>query len=116
MNLSKIIDWNSSYYDKCLCIGDFNSETFETALRNFYDLYKLKKLVRESTCFKNPDNPSCINLFLTNCSRSFQDTQIIETGLSGFHKMNLTVLKQKQITSYKAKTWDHFLQELWKIL
>ena len=53
----------------------------------------MKKLVRESTCFKNPDNPSCINLFLTNCSRSFQDTQIIETGLSDFHKMNLTVLK-----------------------
>ena len=27
------------------------------------------------------------------CSRSFQDTQVIETGLSDFHKMNLTVLK-----------------------
>ena len=32
-------------------------------------------------------------LFLTSCSRSFQDTQIIETGLSDFCKMNLTVLK-----------------------
>ena len=38
MNLSKIIDRNSSYYDKYLCIGDFNSETSETALRNFCDL------------------------------------------------------------------------------
>ena len=93
MNLSKIIDRNSSRYDKYLCIGDFNSETSETALRNFCDLYKLKNLVREPTCFKNPDNPSCIDLFLTNCSRSFQDTQVIETGLSDFHKMNLTVLK-----------------------
>ena len=35
MNLSKIIDRNSSRYDKYLCIGDFNLETFETALRNF---------------------------------------------------------------------------------
>ena len=93
MNLSKIIDRNSSRYDKYLCIGDFNSETSETALRNFCDLYKLKNLVREPTCFKNPDNPSCIDLFLTNCSRSFQDTQVIETGLSDFHKMNLTVLR-----------------------
>ena len=93
MNLSKIIDRNSPRYDKYLCIGDFNSETSETALRNFCDLYKLKNLVREPTCFKNPDNPSCIDLFLTNCSRSFQDTQVIETGLSDFHKMNLTVLK-----------------------
>ena len=64
MNLSKIIDRNSSRYDKYLCIGDFNSETSETALRNFCDLYKLKNLVREPTCFKNPDNPSCIDLFL----------------------------------------------------
>ena len=93
MNLSKIIDRNSSRYDKYLCIGDFNSETSETALRNFCDLYKLKNLVREPTCFKNPDSPSRIDLFLTNCSRSFQDTQVIETGLSDFHKMNQTVLK-----------------------
>ena len=91
MNLSKIIDRNSSRYDKCLYIGDFNSET--SSLRNFCDLYKLKNLVRELTCFKNLDNPSCIDLFLTNYSRSFQDTQVIETGLSDFHKMNLTVLK-----------------------
>ena len=70
-----------------------DSVSSETALRNFCDLYQLKNLVREPTCFKNPDNPSCIDLFLTNCSRSFQDTQVIETGLSDFHKMNLTVLK-----------------------
>ena len=114
MNLSKIIDRNSSRYDKYLCIGDFNSETSETALRNFCDLYKLKNLVREPTCFKNPDNPSCIDLLLTNCSRSFQDTQVIETGLSDFHKMNLTVLKmyftkQKHETIFyrNYKTFDN---------
>ena len=82
MNLTKIIDRNASRYDKHLCIGDFNSETSEVALRNFCDLYKLKDLVREQTCFKNTDNPSCIDLFLINCSRSVQDTQVIETGFS----------------------------------
>ena len=104
MNLSKIIDRNSSRYDKYLYIGDFNSETCETALRNFCDLYKLKNIVRKPTCFKNPDNPSCINLFLTNCSRSFQDAQVIETGLSDFHKMNLTVLNLFFFTKRKHKT------------
>ena len=93
MNLSKIIDRNSFRYDQYICIEDFDSETSETALRNFCDLYKLKNLVREPTCFKNLDNPSCIDLFLTNCSRSFQDTQVIETGPSDFYKINLTVLK-----------------------
>ena len=81
MNLSKIIDRNSSRYDKYLCAGDLRTsgdlETSETALRNLCDRYKLKNLVREPTCFKNPYNPSCIDLFLTNCSRSFQDTQEI---------------------------------------
>ena len=62
MNLTKFIDRNASRYDKHLCIGDFNSETSEVALRNFCDLCKLKDLVREQTCFKNPDNPSCIDL------------------------------------------------------
>ena len=92
-NLSKIIDRNSSRCDKYLCIRDSNSETSETALRNFCDLYKPKNLVKEPTCFKNPDNPSCIGLFLANCSRSFQDTQVTETGLSDFHKVNLRSFK-----------------------
>ena len=84
INLSKIIDRDSSRYDKYLWIKDFNSETSDTALSlcalNLCDLYKLKNLVREPTCFKNPENPSCIDLLLTNCSRSFQDTQVIEAG------------------------------------
>ena len=55
-------------------IGAFNSETSDTKLRRFCDLYKLKSLVRERTCFKNTGNPLWIDLLLTNCSRSFQDT------------------------------------------
>ena len=93
MNLSKISDRNSSRYDKYLCIGDFNLEISDTVLRNFCNLYKLRDLIRELTCFKNPGKPSCVDLFLTNCSRSFQNTQVIEIGFSDFLKMNLTVSK-----------------------
>ena len=93
MNLIKIMEKKNSSYVKYLFIGDFNSETSETALKNFCGVYKLKNLNRESTCFKNLVNPSFIDLFLTNCSRSFQDTLIIETGLSDIRKINKTVLK-----------------------
>ena len=62
-------------------------------MKNFCDINHLKNLVKVPTCYKNPLKPSCIDLYLTNCSRSFQDTQVIETGLSDFHKMNITVLK-----------------------
>ena len=102
----QFIDINSSDYDKYLFIRDFNSETSETALRNFCDLCKLKNLVSELTSFKNPDNLSSIDLFLTNCSRHFQDAQVIETGLSDFHKMNLRVLKM-YFTKQKLETIFH---------
>ena len=92
-NLSKVLNRNLSQYERFLCIGDFNSEITEFAMKNFCDIYHLKNLVNVPTCYKNPLKPSCIDLFLTNCSRSFQDTQVIETGLSDFHKMNITVLK-----------------------
>ena len=92
-NLSKLLEKNSNIYEKYLCLGDFNAEIQEAALKNFCDLYHLKSLVKEPTCFKNPDNPSCIDLFLTNCWRSFQDTQTVETCISDFHKMCITVLK-----------------------
>ena len=93
MNLSKIFERNASHYDKYLCIGDFNSETSKTALRNFCDFYTQKNLVNGLMCFKNLDKPSFINLFLTNCSRSSQGTQVNEIGLSDFRKMNLTIFK-----------------------
>ena len=56
--------------------------------------YNLKSLVKQKTCFKNPDNPSCIDLILTNSPRSFQDSSVFETGFSDFHKLITTVLKQ----------------------
>ena len=42
---------------------------------------------------KNPENPSCIDLILTNKPRSFQTKCVIETGLSDFHRMTISVLK-----------------------
>ena len=92
-NLSKVLNRNLSQYERFLCIGDFNSEITEFAMKHFCDIYHLKNLVNIPTCYKNPLQPSCIDLFLTNCSRNFQDSQVIETGLSNFHKMNITVLK-----------------------
>ena len=55
------------------------------------ELYDLKNLVKEKTCFKSVETHSCVDLFLTNCSRSFQNTNVIST--SDHHKMIITVLK-----------------------
>ena len=53
----------------------------------------LSSLIKEPTCYKNPQNPSCIDLILTNSPYSFQNSCVIETGLSNFHMMTVTVMK-----------------------
>ena len=76
-------------------MGDFNVEATETSMIEFCQLYNLKHLIKTPTCFKNPENPKCIDLILTNSNKSFQHSNVIETGLSDFHKMVITVMKIK---------------------
>ena len=86
-------------YEHFILIGDFNSETYEDAMKVFCSIYNLKNLVNELTFFKNVDNPSCIDLILTNKPLHFQMTTAIETGISNFHKLTFTTMKssfQKQ--------------------
>ena len=63
-------------------------------MSEFLNMYSLKNLVSQKTCFKNPENPSRIDLVLTIYSRSFQNTGVFETGLPYFHKLTFTVLRQ----------------------
>ena len=62
-------------------------------MKDFCLNYNLKSLICVPTCYKNPDNPSCIDLILTNSPGSFQSSCAIEAGLSDFHKMTVTVMK-----------------------
>ena len=80
-------------YEKILVAGDFNIDSDEEVLEDFLFEQNLKNLVKEPTCYKSIDNPSTIDLFLTNTAPSFQSTTTVETGLSDFHKMAITVLK-----------------------
>ena len=59
-------------------------------MKVFCDFYEFKNLIKDA---KNPENPSCIDLILTNNTNSFQNSGVIETGLSDFHKMTVTVMK-----------------------
>ena len=85
-HLSKGLDIYMNKYRNILFLGDFNCETSENYLNDFCN-------VKEPNCFKNPDNPSCIDLFLANCPRCFQNAVAVETGISNFLKMVVTVLK-----------------------
>ena len=80
-------------YENFILIGDFNSEMCEDSMEVFANTHNFKNLVSTATCFKNIEHPSCIDLILTNKSRSFQNTTVIETGLSDFHKLTVTIMK-----------------------
>ena len=62
--------------------------------------HNLQSINKETSCYKNPNNPSCIDLFLTN-SPSFYQTETF-TGLSDFHKYFLSIFKTT-FTKSKAK-------------
>ena len=69
------------------------SEVTQTSMKVFCDSYEFKNLIKDATCYKNPENPSCIDLILTNNPNSFQNSGVIETGLSDFHKITVTIMK-----------------------
>ena len=66
---------------------------------DFCELFHLKSLIKTPTCFKSINNPSCIDLILTNKPTSFQNSTVLETGLSDFHLLTVTVLK----TTFRKK-------------
>ena len=92
--ISKETDSHSSKYDNFLLLGDLNSEPTGEAMKSFRQIYNFKSLLDKPTCYKNPTNPSCVDLIITNKPRSFQNSCTFETRLCDFHKMTLTVLKQ----------------------
>ena len=84
-------------------------------------MYNFKSLIKDSTCFKNPEKPTTIDHILTNHPRCFQHSGVYETGLSDFHRLTLTVLKVYhskqnpkiiQYRDYKNFTNEHFSRDL----
>ena len=117
-NVSKKLDQYMKNYDNVILIGDFNSEMSENAMIEFCEMYDLQNLIKEPTCFKNVDNPSSIDVILTNRKENFQKSSAIEIGLSDHHKMVCTVLKSdfKKLDpiSVKYRSYKYFEEHLFK--
>ena len=65
------MDLYSSNYESTILVGGLNSEINDKCMNDFIERYSLSSLIIESVCYKNPENPSCIDLFLTNSPNSF---------------------------------------------
>ena len=49
-----------------ILLGDCSACVDKEALNTFYKSYSLQSLIKQLTCFKNPENSSCMDLILTN--------------------------------------------------
>ena len=68
-------------------IGDLNVNFKQTPnpLSQICDTYDLKQLIKSPTCFKSLNNPSLIDVILTNKSKSIKSTINLSLGISDFH-------------------------------
>ena len=113
--LRNVLDLHSSKYEKMLILGDFNVGIDERHINSFCQRYNLTNLIKQPTFCKSSDKPTCIDLILTNVPRSFQGTCVIETGLSDFHLMTLTIIRKAfrkqrpRIINYRS--FNHFSNE-----
>ena len=92
--VGKELDTFLPTYENIILLGDFNSTMSESSMKDFCEIYNLENLIKGPTCFKNPKNPSSIDVILTNKKSSFQSSITLESGLSDCHKMTITVLKR----------------------
>ena len=104
---STYLDLHSTTYEKVLILGDFNVGIEEHHMKAFCDNF-LTGLIKQPTCYKNPNNPTCIDLILSNTPRSFQSTCVIETRLSDFHFM------KKSFKKFHPRLYKNFSNEAFR--
>ena len=104
-----------------MIFGDFNVEVDDQNMKTFCDSYSLRSLIKQPTCYKNPSHHKCIDSIIVNIvPRSFQTICVIETGLSDFRLMTLTVT-EKSFKKLKPRVINyrfvkHFSNEIFSFL
>ena len=99
--LSDILDKSFSKYYSIIVMGDINIDTTEAEqakltnrlLKELCITYDLSNLVTESTCITYT-HESSIDVILTNRKQNFMLSKAVETGLSDFHKMVTTFMRE----------------------
>ena len=77
-NICKAVTNLEGIYGNLIQHGDFDVEHEEESIAEFLNLYDLKNLAKQNTCFKNLDKSTCTHLLLTNYPRSFQNTDTLK--------------------------------------
>ena len=78
--LCKIIGKCTAEGLKTILVGDLNIDVSKShhCLLNVFDMQGVKNIVKQPTCFKNVNNPSIIDLVISNVSTRLKDVTCIE--------------------------------------
>jgi hypothetical protein len=97
--MSKSLDDMLSDYENIIIIGDVNINSLDknsskyTKLKNFCHTFDFKNIIKVPTCFQSIDNPSSIDVILTNRSKSFMHSKSVTCGLSDHHSLVCTMFR-----------------------
>ena len=90
--LTKILDKYRGSYKSNVILGDVNMPPANQILGTFLEGNNFVNLIKSNTCFKSKSG-SCIDLILTNNSKGFQNTRVMEAGISYHHALIFSFLK-----------------------
>jgi hypothetical protein len=86
-------------FDNLLIIGDMNYDLFKQEKSkttvNIMDSFDLVNLVKKPTCHKNVENPSLIDVILTNSPTLLCNTSVFNCSISDCHSMIFTSIKEQ---------------------
>ena len=85
--IGRNLDSQPGQYENFILMGNFNVEPNDATMKNFCQIHSYKNIVKDKTCFKNPINPTCIDLIITNRPKSSPESKVIEIRFSDLYKM-----------------------------
>ena len=60
--LRKSLDLYSANYENIIILGDCNVDIQNPFMETFCESYKFKSLIKNPTCFIDPENPFCTDV------------------------------------------------------
>ncbi len=117
--MENILNRTFCKYDYVIVIGDYNAniikiDTNSMAIKDFCTSFNLTNNVHKPTCFKEK-NESLIDLILTNQSKRFLFRNVVDTGISDFHKLWCSTLYMWVFLSPNLSSIAHLENLMWKI-
>ena len=96
-------------FGNIVLVGDFNRTAENIKMEQLPNTFSLESLITSRTCFKSV-TPTCIDLILISHKRYFMKSQTLVTGISDFHALTLTIMRNTfckgnlKITFYRILT------------